>query len=100
LTEIKTGEADTLYARNPHELMRALEALDILTCAEMVIHACRARKAGNRWLFFERLDYPENDPPAWRKWITIKQIRDRVLTGDLALDFYGSLPDNYAAHNK
>lgn len=100
LSEIKEAEARSLVCRNPHELMRGLEVLDILTCSEMIIHACQARKATNRWIYFDRLDYPENDPPDWRKWITIKQKSEQIEIGVLPLDFYGSLPQNYENHQK
>jgi succinate dehydrogenase/fumarate reductase flavoprotein subunit len=100
LGEIKEAEASTLFARNPHELMRALEVLDILTCCEIIIHASRARKASNRWLMFERLDYPDEDPEAWRKWVTVKLVHDEVRVGELPLDYGGSLEENYEAHKK
>jgi succinate dehydrogenase/fumarate reductase flavoprotein subunit len=98
IEEIREGEATTLCARNPHELMRALEVLDILTCAEMIIHACKARSASNSWLHFKRLDFPDNDPPAWRKWITIRLAQDGVRVGELPLNYYGSLRENYDVH--
>ena len=98
LDEIHDSEAQELYARNPHELMRALEALDILTCSEIITHACLARKASNRYLYFERLDYPDDDPPEWRKWVTLKLVDDQVKVGELPLDYAGSLEENYEAH--
>lgn len=95
LAEIKEGEASTIFARNPHELMRAIEALDVLTCAEMVIHASMGRKASSDSLGFERLDYPVDDPEEWRKWISIKLLDEQVVTRELPLDYYGSLHENY-----
>ena len=100
LGEIKEAEASTLCARNPHELMRTLEVLDILTCCEIIIHASLARKASNRWLSFERLDYPEDDPPEWRKWVTLKLEDNEVKVDELPLDYYGSLKESYEAHKK
>jgi len=100
LSEIADAEASSLFARNPHELMRSLEVLDILTCCEIIVHASLARKATNTWLSFERLDYPEDDPPEWRKWVTVKLQDGEVKPGELALDYYGSLQENYEAHNK
>jgi succinate dehydrogenase/fumarate reductase flavoprotein subunit len=98
LDEIKQAEASNLTARNPHELMRALEVLDILTVGEMVIRACQARKASNSWIFFERMDYPDDDPAEWRKWISIKQENHQVKIGELPLDYYDSLEENYNMH--
>ena len=95
LSEIRHAEANQLHARNPHELMRALEVLDILTVCEMIVAACLARKASNSWLSFERLDYPENDPEKWRKWITIKLKNGKEVSGEMPLNYQGSLPENY-----
>lgn len=100
LAEIKEAEASTVRSRNPHGLMRALEVLNILTCCEIIIHASLARKASSRWLSFERLDYPEDDPPEWRKWIIIKLEENKVKVNELPLDYYGSLKENYEAHKK
>ena len=98
LDEIRVGEAAELYARNPHELMRAHEVLNILTVGEMVIHASLARKATNKALGFERSDYPENDPLEWRKLITIRLENGKVKVGELPLNFWGSLKENYKVH--
>ncbi len=98
LDEIRVGEAAELYARNPHELMRAHEVLNILTVGEMVIHASLARKASNKALGFERSDYPEEDPLDWRKWITIRLENGKVKVGELPLNFWGSLKENYKVH--
>ncbi|MBW2017409.1 MAG: FAD-dependent oxidoreductase [Deltaproteobacteria bacterium] len=100
LEEIREGESRTLFARTPHELMRALEVLDILTCCEMIIHASRARKASNSWLHFERLDFPQDDPPEWRKWVTLRLEGEEVRVGELALDYHGDIKKNYETHKK
>jgi succinate dehydrogenase/fumarate reductase flavoprotein subunit len=98
LDEIKEGEASQLSARNPHELTRALEVLSILEIGEMVIHACRARKASSAALDFMRSDYPEVDPPEWHKWIVIKLAEEKVKVSELPLDFWGDLKEHYEAH--
>ncbi len=95
LDEIRRAEASTLYARNPHELMRALEVLDILTCAQIIVHSCLARKASTRWFGFQRLDYPEQDPPEWRKWVVVRLEDGQVKTRKVALDYYEDLRENY-----
>ncbi len=98
LEELKEQEATTVYARNPHELGRALESLSLITAAEMVMHASLARKASSVWLDFHRSDYPEIDPPEWHKWVTIKLDGDKVKTGELPIDYWGPLKENYEAH--
>ena len=98
LDEIGQAEASTICARNPHELMRALEVLDILCCAEMITHSCLARKASSQWFGFSRLDYPEQDPPEWRTWVTVRLEEDQIVTRKVPLDYYGSLEEGYERH--
>ena len=80
-----------LYARNPHELMRIHEVLDILTVAEIVLHASLARKSSSAPLSFIRSDYPEMDPERDRRHIAIRQESGKVLTRNVPLDFFGEL---------
>jgi succinate dehydrogenase/fumarate reductase flavoprotein subunit len=96
--ELEAGEAGSAFARNPHELMRLLEVFNIMSNGRMIMEACRVRKASCPSLGFTRLDYPEIDPPEWRKWITLQQDAGRIKAGDLALDYYGDLKKNYEAH--
>lgn len=98
--DLQQREGQQLSAGNPHELMRALEVLNIITNAELVIESCRARKASSRELEFVRLDYPQVDPPEWKKFVTIKLGKDGVETDSLSLDYYGELTENYKEHNK
>jgi len=99
LADLREHEGARLAVRNPHELMRALEVVNIMTNAELVMEACRARKASSRELQFDRLDYSE-DRPEWKKFVTVKLTRDGVETGSLSLDYYGELAENYEKHNK
>jgi hypothetical protein len=46
------------------------------------------------------MDFPENDPPEWHKFITLKQAEGEVKTGELPIAFWGNLGDNYEAHNQ
>ena len=100
LKDLRRTEGEKLMVHNPHELVRALEVLNIMTNAEIIMEACRARKASSRQLDFVRLDFPKIDPPEWQKFVTIKLVQDRIETGSLSLDYYGSLSDNYHKHNK
>jgi succinate dehydrogenase/fumarate reductase flavoprotein subunit len=99
LSDLREREAANLAVRNPHELMRALEVLNIMTNAELVIEACRARKASSLELEFVRLDFPDGDLPEWTKFVTIRNGGSGVEAGSLSLDYYGSLADNYKKHN-
>jgi hypothetical protein len=100
LGQISDDNASKLHARNPHELLRCLEVLNVKTNAELVLHSCLARRASSKHLHFMRQDFPEIDPPEWHKLVTVRQTNGDVVVGDRALDYYGSLEDNYVAHNK
>lgn len=98
LEEISEGEASTLCAENPHQLMRTLDVLDILTCSQMIVHACLARKASSEFLHLIRTDYPEMDPPERHKWLVIKLENGKVEVRELPVDFWGDLKESYEAH--
>lgn len=72
----------------------------MLTHAQIIIHASLARRASSKFLGFNRIDYPQLDPPEWHKFITVKQDNGEVKTGELSLDYCGNLKENYAAHNR
>ena len=99
LRELQENEAPQLMARNPHELIRSLEVLNILANAEIVLHACLAREASSKQLHFFRSDFPQMDPPEWHKFITVKLQEDGILVGEKSLDYYGDLKENYEKHN-
>lgn len=87
-----------LSARNPHELMRIHEVCDILTVAQLVLHASLARKASSETLCFKRSDYPEQESSPHH--IVISRHGDSVSTRDVPLDFFGSLKNEYEARNQ
>jgi len=99
LDELRRRDIPRLQARNPHELVRSLEVLNVLSNAELVVHACLARKAGARHLLFERSDFPEVDPPDWHKFVTVRLEAGKVMAGELSIDYYGDLDKGYTAHN-
>jgi succinate dehydrogenase/fumarate reductase flavoprotein subunit len=75
--------------------MRVLEVQDIVTCSQMIVAACEARKASSTHLHFKRLDYPDMDPPAWHKWIVIRRKGDDVDVSDRPIAFWGDFERNY-----
>ena len=89
-----------LTASNPHDLMRTHEVLDILTVAQLVLHASLARKSSSEPLFFRRSDYPEMDPACDRKHIAIHQENGKAVTRDVPLDFFGKLQVEYEKRNQ
>jgi succinate dehydrogenase/fumarate reductase flavoprotein subunit len=100
LKEIEEVFVPRLYALDPHKLMRGIEDLSMLTHAQIVLNASLARKASSAPLNFHRIDYPEVDPPAWNKYLTIKLADDAVVSGELPLNYWGDMKANYEAHNK
>jgi succinate dehydrogenase/fumarate reductase flavoprotein subunit len=100
LREIEHKWPPMLFAPDPHKLMRCLEDLSMLTHAMIILHASMARRASSKFLGFNRIDYPQMDPPEWRKFITVKQENGEVRTGELPLDYGGNLKENYEAHNR
>ena len=99
LNEIEQNWVPKLYAIDPHKLMRSLEDLSILTKAQIIIQASLARQASSSILDFHRIDFPEIDPPEWRKFITLKQENGKVRIGEKPLDYAGNLKENYEARN-
>lgn len=89
-----------LSASNPHELMRIHEVLDILSVAELVLHASMERRASSEPLCFVRSDYPEAEKEEERRHIVIRQEEGRVLTRDVPLDFFGNLREEYEKRNQ
>ncbi|MHB1304949.1 MAG: fumarate reductase/succinate dehydrogenase flavoprotein subunit [Acidiphilium sp.] len=58
-------DLSVLVARDPHELMRALEVQSILDCADMAAAASLYREE-SRWGFYHlRVDHPETDDENW-----------------------------------
>lgn len=100
LNEMKSFAESEAYASDPHKLGRLIDVFDIITVSQSIIHACIARKASSQALNFYRFDYPEIDPPAWRKFITIKQDGDKVVIGELPIDYGSPLRESYEASNK
>jgi len=99
LTELEERHGGTLVGRTPHDLIRIAEVRNIIMTARIILHSCLARKASSEWLHFSRLDYPEFDPPEWKKFVTVRLTEDGVAYGAKSLDYYGSLTDEYERHN-
>ncbi len=100
LQDVKERQAGRVCARNPHELVRSLEVLNVLTNAELVIHACLARKASAMHLHFVRSDYPELDPPDWHNFVTVRLEEGEVVGGSMPIDYFGPLKEGYEAYNR
>jgi len=101
---VRAQEAANMYARNPHELVHCIECLTHIEVGEIIMHACLLRKASNAALDFKRLDYPEMDPPGWRKLITMKLKSGGIEAGEMPVDYWLKPPyaptyrENYEKH--
>jgi succinate dehydrogenase/fumarate reductase flavoprotein subunit len=100
LQKIEAEAVPLMYAMDPHKLMRSLEDTSLLTYAQIIIEASLARKASSMPLSFQRIDYPQLDPPDWNHFLTIKLVNDKVKTGKLPLTFWGDMKKQYEAYNK
>lgn len=58
-------DVEQMKAREPHELMRALEVHAIRDCAEMAARASLYRTESRWGLYHARVDYPERNDAEW-----------------------------------
>ncbi len=100
LESFKKEIVPKLCCKNPHDLMRTHEVLDILSVAELVLEASLARKSSSEPLCFTRSDYPEMDPQRDRKHIVIRKENGIVMTREVPLDFFGDLKEEYEKRNQ
>lgn len=99
LADIEENEASRAFADNPHKLMRTLDVMDILACAQMVVHASQARLASSEYLSFNRLDHPLLDPADWAKFIVIRRSQAGAETRDLPHGFWGDFESGYRSRH-
>ena len=99
LNQFEREVVPKLSASNPHDLMRTHEVLDILQVAQIVLHACLARKAGSAPLCFVRTDYPE-ESVSERRHIVIRQENGEVKIREVPLCFFGDLKKEYEKRNR
>lgn len=100
LQDIDENWLPKLYAPDPHKLIRGLEDTSLLTYAQAILHASLARKASSAFLDFQRIDYPEQDPPEWHKFLTLKMENGKVKVGERPLGYWGNMKENYEGRNK
>jgi len=100
LEKIEKEAVPSLFALDPHKLMRTMEDLSMLEFAKIIIYSSLARKASSMPLNFQRIDFPAMDPAEWDKFLTIKLENDKVKIGERPQNFWGDMQKNYEAHNK
>jgi len=78
-----------LQARDPHELMRALEVHAIRDCAEMAARASLYRTESRWGLYHARVDYPETNDAEWRVHVQLhKDAQGRMSCFKRAIEPY------------
>ena len=81
-------DLDRLSARDPHELMRALEVHAIRDCAEMAARASLYRTESRWGLYHNRVDYPEHDDQDWLVHVQLKKIDGEMVCFKRPLEPY------------
>ncbi|MBH0776437.1 fumarate reductase/succinate dehydrogenase flavoprotein subunit [Nocardia bovistercoris] len=67
------GDIESMGARTPHELMRAVEVSFIRDCAEMASRSSLTRTESRWGLYHERADLPERDDVDWRYHLNLRK---------------------------
>lgn len=70
------GDLERMKARNPHELMRAMEVYAILDCAELAATASLYRTESRWGLYHYRTDHEERNDREWFAFVEVKKGAD------------------------
>jgi succinate dehydrogenase/fumarate reductase flavoprotein subunit len=70
------ADLDRIQARNPHELMRAMEVAFIRDCAEMAATASLYRTESRWGLYHNRVDHPGRNDADWFVHVQLKKEVD------------------------
>ncbi len=76
--EMREDLETAMIARDPHELMRALEAASILDCADMAACASLFRTESRWGLYHHRVDFPAKDNENWFCHTILSKIGGRM----------------------
>jgi succinate dehydrogenase/fumarate reductase flavoprotein subunit len=94
-------DLEHLHARNPHELMRALEVHFIRDCAEMAARASLYRTESRWGLYHARVDYPERDDANWNVHVQVhKNEQGEMACFKRALEPYLIAPNQDNAYHQ
>ncbi|SET13349.1 Succinate dehydrogenase/fumarate reductase, flavoprotein subunit [Nitrosospira multiformis] len=89
------ADLDRLIARDPHELMRALEVHAIRDCAELAARASLYRTESRWGLYHNRVDYPDRDDREWFVHVQVKKINGAMTCFKRPVDPYIINPDEH-----
>lgn len=80
------GEWD-IASRSAHETMRALEVDNLATIAKACLTAALERRASSHYHLHFRVDYPQWDPPEWKRWILVRHLEDRIIVEHRPIEY-------------
>ncbi|MBT9777758.1 FAD-dependent oxidoreductase [Clostridium sp. MCC353] len=89
-----------ISCKNPHELMRAHEVMDILEVSKMILQACLFRESSSKPLCFQRSDFPQEDPEGDRCFYTIRMEDGKPVRGRVPLGYFGDVETEYEKRNQ
>lgn len=72
-------DLEQLHARDPHELMRALEVHAIRDCAEMAARASLFREESRWGLYHARTDFPDRNDNEWFCHVQLRKDEHRQM---------------------
>ncbi len=81
LKRLKEDARSELGARNPHELWRCLEVLNLMEAAEMIILSAKARRESRCGPEHYRADYPYPDDENWYCNTLLRRSDGQVILG-------------------
>lgn len=73
LAEIR-DDASVVFASDAHDLVKAHEAVNLVTLAQLVFLAALERRESRSWHY--RVEFPNKDNQEWLKWITVSRKGD------------------------
>jgi succinate dehydrogenase/fumarate reductase flavoprotein subunit len=81
-------DLDRLSARNPHELMRAMEVHAIRDCAEMAARASLYRTESRWGLYHYRVDHPQRNDADWFVHVQLQKQNDAMTCFKRSIEPY------------
>lgn len=100
LKEYEREMVPQLSCKNPHDLMRTHEVLDILQVAQMILQACLFRESSSKPLCFQRSDFPQMDPQEDQCFYTIRLEDHKPVRGKVPLGYFGDVEQEYEKRNQ
>jgi succinate dehydrogenase/fumarate reductase flavoprotein subunit len=78
LKSLQSRARQELRARNPHELCRCLEVMNLIDTGEMIMASALERNETRFYPEHYRTDFPRQDDTNWNAFLTLRQEGDRI----------------------